>query len=158
MTGKANRHNIRYYFEHKLLPQWFYDKKEQLVGAIIHDKSILFRVIDDIFNDEEIDNPYKEDDFDISKIKISDDVMVLKLIFPEPEEEPLCYCSYLLFDINFEKISYFCIEKGNELSQDQPFVCSWTSDGSHLNHGNCTFEEDNDLMRCAAVHLQRFYE
>lgn len=151
-----DRHGIRYYFEHRLLPGWFFEHKEEFVGLILHDKTILFEMINDIFTDEKVSNPYKKEDFDVIASKVTDEVKMLKIIFPEPEEEPLCYCSYIFFDDEFEKISYFCIEKGNEASDNMPFVCSWSEDVIHSNHGNCTFEEYNDFIRCAEIHMKKY--
>lgn len=152
-----NRHEIRYLFEHRLLPQWFFEEQAQLIGGLLHDKEMLFRIINDIFQKEGVDNPYSEDDFDVEPARITEEVMMLKIIFPEPEEEPLCYCSYLFFDQEFSKTSYFCIEKGNALGQDAPYVCSWTKDGDHCNHGNCTMEGNADFIKCADIHMAREY-
>ena len=69
-------------------------------------------MISDLFEKEEVTNPHLLENFDVTVDKITDDVLMLKIRFPEPEEEPLCYCSYLFFDENFEKTSYFCIGKG----------------------------------------------
>lgn len=153
-----NRHDVRYAFEHRILPQWFFEEKSRFVGLFLSDKHMLFRVINDIFKKEKIDNPYEDDNFKIEASRITEDIMMLIFTFPKPEEEPLCYCSYLFFDKEFEKLSYFCIEKGNPEGDNYPFVCSWTSDGSHLNHGNCTFEDHNDLLRCAEIHMKRYYD
>ncbi|MBR6384239.1 MAG: hypothetical protein IKS56_09700 [Lachnospiraceae bacterium] len=149
-----NRHDARYFFEHRVLPKWFYEDKVQFVGMLLQDKKILFRIIDDIFKQGNVENPYNEGSFDILFSKVTDDVKLLKIIFPEPEEEPLCYCSYMFFNDDFEKINYFCIEKGNELSDYNPFVCSWSNDGIHNNYGNCTFDEHNDFIRCAEIFLR----
>ena len=152
-----DRHGIRYIFEHKLLPQWFFEDKMKFVGLLLHEKEILFNVINDLFEKEEVTNPYSLENFDVTAAKITDDVLMLRIGFPEPEEEPLCYCSYLFFDENFEKTSYFCIEKGNVESGDYPFVCSWTPDEVHHNHGNCSFDDHNDFIRCADIHMEREY-
>lgn len=149
-----NRHNVRYFFEHQVLPKWFYEDKVKFVVILLQDKNILFRIIDDIFKQENVENPYNEDSFDVIPFNVTDDVKMLKIIFPEPEEEPLCYCSYVFFNDDFEKINYFCIEKGSELSNNNPFVCSWSSDGIHRNHGNCTFDEDSDFLRCKEIFLK----
>ena len=151
-----NRHDSRYFFEHKLLPEWFFENKDEFIGFLLSDKTILFEMIDDIFTQQKVSNPYKKEDFDVQPSKVTDEVKMLKIIFPEPEEEPLCYCSYIFFDDDLEKISYFCIEKGNEKSDNLPFVCSWTEDHMHLNHGNTTFEEYNDFLRCAELHMKNY--
>ena len=150
-----DRHGVRYQFEHRFLPEMFFEDKAQFIGIVLKDKNILFRVIDEIFTKGEVPNPYSEDDFTIDAARIAEHVLMLKISFPEPEEEPLCYCSYLFFDDEFEKLGYFCIEKGNEESNSYPFVCSWTPEGTHVNHGNCTFEDNNDFLRCADIFMEK---
>ena len=152
-----DRHGIRYIFEHRLLPQLFFEEKFQFVGALFQKKELLFDTISNIFRDEEVENPYTVDMFGVSMFQITEETAVVKISFPEPEEEPLCYCSYLLFDKAFEKISYFCIEKGGQEDPKHPFVCAWTPDGAHRNFGICTFENYNDLMRCVDLHMKEKY-
>ncbi len=152
-----DRHGARYYFEHRLLPHLFFEDPERLVSTIIYDKGLLFHLINSIFEEAGIENPYSEADFDAKPSRLTDEVLVLKLVFPAPEEEPLCYWSYLFFDEAFEKVGYYCIEKGNEHSGNYPFVCSWTKDGCHNNHGGCTFEDHDDFYRCADHHMEVMY-
>lgn len=111
------RHEIRYLLEHRLLPHWFFEQKMQLIGLLLRDQEVLYRIIGDLFEKEGIENPYTADQFAVTVSK-PDDKMVVRISFPEPEEEPLCYCSYLFFDETFEKVSYFCIEKGDEENGD----------------------------------------
>jgi len=153
-----NTHEVRYFFEHRLLPNWFYENKEQFIGMVLSDKGILFRVISDIFKKEGVENPYTEDDFKTEAAKIADGIMMLKIKFPEPEDEPLCYSAFMFFDEKFESMDYFCIEKGNVLGEMKPFVCSWGPDGSQNNHGNCTTEENDDFQRCADVFINKYYD
>jgi len=149
-------HQIRYLFEHRILPQWFFEGKSRFAGMLLNDKTVLFRIIDDIFQKEETDNPYIVEQFGIETSKVTDDVVMIKIILPEPEEEPLCYCCYLFFDQDFEKPGFFCIERGNNIGSKTggtiPFVCSWTADGSHHNHGNCSLENNQDLIRCTQLY------
>ena len=102
-----DRHGVRYCFEHRLLPGWFFEHKEGFVGLILHDKNILFEMINDIFTDEKVSNPYEKEDFVAIASKVTDEVKVLKIIFPEPEEEPLCYCSYIFFELGIKSIFTF---------------------------------------------------
>lgn len=150
-------HQIRYMFEHKLLPHWFFEEKDQFVGMILHDKNVLYKIISDIFQKENVENPYSQEQFDMEAAKVTEDVMMMKIIFPEPEDEPLCYCSYLFFDQAFEKTSFFCIEKGNNMGNMRPFICSWSPDGSHSNYGSCSVEDGQDYLKCADLHMEREY-
>lgn len=157
MIKTMDRHEIRYMFEHRLLPHWFFEKKFAFVGMLHQDKGILYRIINDIFEKEGAENPYTVDMFGASLSKITDQAMTVKISFPEPEEEPLCYCSYLFFDEKFEKTGYFCIEKGNTEGGMCPFVCSWTEDGNHRNHGQCGLKNDGDFLRCADIYMEEMY-
>ncbi|MBE5943198.1 MAG: hypothetical protein E7264_11780 [Lachnospiraceae bacterium] len=150
-------HGVRYMFEHRLLPGWFFDEGKQLVAMLLHEKSILFELIDDIFTKEGVENPYKKEDFDVDAAKITDEVMMLKIIFPEPEDVPLCYCSYMFFNMDFDKIDYFCIERAEDNDSTCPFVCSWTQEGSHINYGRCSSENNNDLIMCADIYMKKQY-
>ncbi len=152
-----NSHQIRYMFEHKLLPHWFFENKDQFVGSVLQDKTLLFNIISGIFEKEHVENPYSQEQFAVEAAKVTKEVMMLKLIFPEPEDEPLCYCSYLFFDQAFEKLGFFCIEKGNDEGGMRPFVCSWNSNGMHSNYGNCSFENQEDFYKCADTHMEREY-
>ena len=110
-------HQIIYMFEHRMLPQYFFEDREKFVWIILENKGILYQIINEIFEKEQMENPYSPEQFGVMSAKITEDVMMLKLIFPEPQEEPLCYCSYLFFDREFKKMGFFCIEKGNEYGE-----------------------------------------
>ena len=153
-TGKGriamDRHSIRYFFEHQLLPKWFFENKGEFVALVLHDQGILFRIVNDIFEKNNVENPYTENDFKVEAAKLTDELMMVKLVFPEPEETPLCYWSYLFFDLAFDNIRYFTVEKG---LGEYPFVCSWTVNGSHSNYGTCTLEEHNDFVKCVSIYM-----
>lgn len=149
-------HQIRYLFEHKLLPLWFFEDKDKLLGALLQDKDMLFKIINNIFEKEGVENPYSKEQFSVLPKRVAEDVMALKISFPEPEQEPLCYCCYLFFDKEFAKLRYYCVEKGQEVYGGErvvyPFICSWTQDGGHLNHGNCAMVDDGDFKRCVELY------
>lgn len=151
------RHGIRYVFEHRMLPQWFFEDTTKFVGVLLNNKDVLYDIINDIFAKENVVNPYSKDDFNVEAAKLTDNVLFVKISFPKPEEEPLCYCSYLLFDEKFEKKRYYCIERGNESGEDLPFICEWTSDGNHVNYGHCGLEEEGVLIRCMELYANDIY-
>lgn len=155
----ASNHEIRYFFEHKLLPKWFFDEQMNFTISLLQDSSILYKAINDIYTGEGVENPYTSDMFKTEGGRISEDVFLLKITFPEPEEQPLCYCQYLFFDEKFEKVSFFTIERGIriETGETVPFVCSWEADETHNNHGICTFEENDDFLHCADIHMEKNY-
>lgn len=104
---------------------------------------------------ENMENPYTPDQFRVGLMRMTEEVFALKIESPEPEEAPLCYFSYYFFNKEFNVTAYYCIEKGRSiLGGEQPFVCSWTADGVHLNHGTCSFENHEDFIRCADLFME----
>lgn len=152
-----DRHSIRYLFEHRILPQYFFEGKKSFVSLLINKKEILFEIISTLFNDEQILNPYSPEDYKVTMQKVTDEVRMIKMEFPKPEEQPLCYCAYMFLDDTFHKISYFCIERGNSEDNEYPFVCSWTPDGAHHNYGMCALDNYDDFFKCADIHMEQEY-
>lgn len=153
---KMNRHDIRYTLEHKILPKWFFEEKQHLIGALLQDHHILYRVVDDLFRKEDLDNPYTAEQFDIVPVRLDDKNFMLEVFFPEPEESPLCYHSLLFFDSEFEKTGFFTIEKGPLFGDGgKRFVCRWTADGTHANFGSHKFEEGEDIKFCISLFLSK---
>lgn len=155
MERYGKEYHARYAFETDILPHLFYDLKDRFVAPVLKDKNVLYATMNEVYKSHGIENPYTEDQITIDLGRITDEVLMLKLVFPEPEMEPFCYWSYLLFDRNFEKCSYFCVEKGR--FDDKPFICEWDMEGNHQNYGKAPFENDEDFLRCVDVHMKKHY-
>ena len=152
----SQRHQIRYFFEHKLLPQLFFEDKGKFVNAVLGDEGLLFRALDGIFQKEGLDNPYSSDQLEASVETIAGDISILIIRYPDPEEEPLCYCSFLFFDAKFKNLGFYSLERGGDLSGDGiPFICSWSEEGDHINHGNCLLDEHEALLKCADIYMEK---
>lgn len=145
---------VRKAFEHGLLPGGFYQDKKNFIGMILNNNGVLFEILDGMFKENGVENPYKADQISVVPAKLGDGISMLKISFPEPEEEPLCYWSYLFFDEKFEKMLYFCIEKTN--GGPLPLVGAWTDDRQHLSFGNCMFEDNDDFRMCSTVFKSAF--
>lgn len=152
------RHEVRYAFEHQILPHLFYKDKEQFVGMVLQDKGVLYEIISSIFDKEGVENPYVDEDFEVEPIRLSEDVLMLKITLPEPEEEPLCYSIIMIFDLDFKIIKFYCIEKGNEQGSFQPFVCAWTEDERHLNYGHCGLDDNSGITKCVEIFAEEYRE
>lgn len=150
---KTATYKVLYSLEHRLLPQWFYKDQRAFVDAIVSDPTMIYRIVSDLLKQENEENPYTEDAFSSMRYKLTDDVLALKVSFPKPEMEPLCYCAYLIFDKSCNKLMYFTIEKTSEPDVDA-VVCSWNKDSQHMNFGSCSFEEYGDLRKCADIYLR----
>lgn len=143
---------VLYTLEHRLLPQWFYKDKRVFVDAVVADPTMIYRIVSDMLSKEGEENPYAEDAFSSMRYKLTDDVLALKISFPKPEMEPLCFCSYLVFDKECERLVYFTIEKTAE-PDAEAMVCSWNKENQHISLGACSFKEYGDLRKCADIYL-----
>lgn len=155
-------HSALYNLEHNILPNLFYEDKETFIGALIgyeeDGKNLLLTLFNEACSSIGIENPYSEDDFSFDIFKIKDELVVCVVNFPEPTEPPLSYCSYMVFDLDFKRTSFFCIECGiGETEENLPFIGGWDKSGKHLNFGHCTFEnmeKGEALMKCLMIHLE----
>lgn len=152
VESKMSKKEIRYMFEHGLLPRWFFETTKDFVRTMLTEPSEFFDNLDRMFEWEMVENPYTMEQFQIEHIKLTEDIMVLKLTFPEPEEAPFCYNSFAIYDEKFEKIRYFCIERANGEDSKEAFVCQWTKDERHINHGTCVRDEKTELERCVEIY------
>lgn len=141
--------DILYPFEHKLIPSVFYQKQDVFIKAVLSNKELLYQILNDMFIENEIENPYTPEDVPISVIKLHDTLFVLKITYPEPEEVPLCYCSYIFFTPEFNHLAYFCVEKG----EGHAFLCRWTQEESHEKFGEVAMDEQGQILQCLNIYL-----
>ncbi len=145
-------HDILYYYEHKLLPASLYEYKSDFVAILLKQKEVLYKVLNNIFHEERVENPYTENDFKLDVLQANDSLLVIKITFPEPIDAPLCYCSYLFIDRALENLNYFCVEKAAGICGEQKYLCSWTADGAHANYGSCDLEENEIYLKCLSIY------
>lgn len=145
---------VRKTFEHGILPGGFYRDRKNFIGMILHKKEVVFEILRDMYIEQGLECPYSSADFSVFSAKLSDDVSMLKLSFPEPEEVPLCYCSYLFFDKDFEKIMFCTVEKGENTSY--PVAGVWTEQGDHISLGNCLTDDKDDFRICSVAYRSAF--
>lgn len=141
--------DILYLFEHKLIPSVFYQKQDVFIKAVLSNKELLYQILNDMFIENEIENPYTPEDVPISVIKLHDTLFVLKITYPEPEEVPLCYCSYIFFTPEFNHLAYFCVEKG----EGHAFLCRWTQEESHEKFGEVAMDEQGQILQGLNIYL-----
>lgn len=154
MTG----YDMRYKLEHEMLPKWFFKDKKQLIVTLLDDHHVLHRVIGDLFKLMKMENPYQPEEFDIVPERLTDDILMVKVIYPEPEQAPLCYCSYLLFDGEFENMGFYTLEKSLPIAgNEDPYVCGWSEDETHSNYGPHKFEEGEDVFFVLKLFLKEKY-
>lgn len=151
---EMNVHQIRYLVEHRLLPDFFYEKKGAFIGMLLHDKENLYQIADSVFKQEGVENPYSSEQFVVESGKVDEKTLMVKLTYPEPEEAPLCYCSYLFFDSQFQHMGFFTLEKSYGLPDGQVMLCTWTPD-SHANYGQYSYEDNAAFLRSLEIYQKQ---
>ena len=149
---------ILYSFEHELLPEAFFNDRQGFLSMLLQGPNELHSIIDNLFKLSGQENPFSPSEFGVEPNMVNADVASLKLKFPKPPEAPLCLASYVFFDRTFEKVSYFCIEKGDEASGGFPNVCRWEEDGTHVTYGSESYDPDEQFIRCVNIHMERYYK
>ena len=147
-----------YNFEHGLLPKWFYEEKRDFIGLIAQQPQALYSILSELYTRSEMDNPFTPDEFRVEPEQLNEDVAMLKIRFPKPPAAPLCISAVVVFDKTFEKVCYYSIEKGDEVTGGFPVVCSWEADGTHVNYGAESHDEDECLVKCVSLYMERFFD
>ena len=145
-------HKIIYSYQHRILPNNLFKFRQDFIALVLGKKDVIYHVLDDIFQEEGMENPYSENQFEVKLIDNTEEFLSVKIKFPLPKEELLCFESYIFVDKEFEKLMYFCIERGAE--PDIAFICSWSEKGAHLNYGSCLYDEQECYKRCWEIYVK----
>ena len=136
MNSERIRHLNRYQVEHKDLPHLFYQYGVGMLNTLLESKgALVYDLYKAYFDNAGVELPYKQEQINVMSVRMDVDLICVIIVFPEPEEEPLCYTAMLFFDLAQNKGRYYTFEKGNEY--DSFFLCSWGEDETHYNHGPC---------------------
>ncbi|MCR4647348.1 MAG: hypothetical protein K5695_18395 [Oscillospiraceae bacterium] len=150
-----NLHDVNYYFQHKLMPELFYEDMAQFVGTVLQQGSAwLCDVHRDLFEQGDLAFPYSEEDYAIQPVKYDDGTFILLISPPSPEETPLCYCIILIFDPDFSKPAFYTLEKSGSPSRRAPgaYLCGWDAEGCHMNYGPFDVDPKKALTRCLQIY------
>lgn len=152
MENNTN-YDIMHKFEHKVVPEAFFKAKMGFVSALVKEKDNFYKNIQKFFEINNMELPYTADDFKLLVVKLSEEVLIIGIKYPEPSEAQLCYEQYLFIDKKFEKPGIFCIEK-SDVEGEVASVCSWTSEGRiHVNYGSVDVFKENTLKKCVDTYL-----
>ena len=131
--------NIQYEFQHRLLPNWSYNSPQFFNDLVNNgEKQTLYKAIKSVYDNRQMECPYKEDDFSGFHSRLDVDTVVVLMRFPAPEEVPLCHCALIFLDAATKRIGYYTLEKGKDpiTEKDMQFLCGWDSEGKHQQYGS----------------------
>ncbi len=135
-------YEVRYFMEHKALPQALYTNRASLLLNLLRGD----KVMSDFYAKAESANPDYNCSYDASQFSVShreyinedNAVFIVRIGMPEPESSPLCRAVYICFSGDNYKDMYFT----SELAPDgQFFLCGWSANDVHLNFGSTSEDE-----------------
>lgn len=122
---------VRYYFEHNLMPRYFYEMPEDMLNAIRAQG--LGALWESFFSENGVDPAGFDGDI-VEHWYASGDATLLQVELPWPVENVQCYRIYLAYDPAAGSAGYFTSES-DTLEPDACFICQWTPEGEHVNYG-----------------------
>lgn len=130
--------DVLYFLEFRYLPDAIARHGAKFVISAVKNPEIFNRIFSDMCKEAKLENTYTEEDWHCDNYKMSDDVFVMQIKFPEPPRSPLAYSAYIAFDAKFTKMRYFTLEMGTDYFTGETIVmvCEMHESGSHLNHGD----------------------
>ena len=128
---------VRYFLEHKALPQALWNNREQLLLSLLRENRkamVGFYARAEEVNPE-YQCPYTAEQFSVSLREYVTDtgsVLIVRVAMPEPEVPLLCHTVYICFAGNNCDDAYFT----SELEQSgKHLLCAWTKEGVHMSFG-----------------------
>lgn len=135
---------VRYFFEHRLLPQEFFANPGHFVDHLKEGRVRLFDALSKCYMLNDSTCPYEPNQFQVVCHPLAEEATVACLTFPEPQDLADCYWAYLFWDPSSGHHQYFTVEK----SHDGRIVLGEWQSGKHLNHGYVLPEEATILGLC----------
>lgn len=125
---------IRYYFEHVELPDWFYRKGEKMIKKLGEEGgTFLQRVMELLCKEVRQEMCNIKGQYKVIVCEKCEEYSMIRIDMPEPEREMLCSRVYLVYSGDYRRRKYFTVERG--VSPEVKFLCSWEPDGNHCNYG-----------------------
>lgn len=141
---------LRYYFEHRLLPNWFYEKTEVLIERLEEGgEHFLYGGMSVLCEESGAVMKYTREQYKIYRCNIEKEYTMIRIEMPRPEGEPMCYEVYLVFSDDYQSKKYFTVEMGS--SVQERFLCSWDQNQSHCNYGVVYEDTDRTERKIADI-------
>ena len=140
-TREISLRDIRYYFEHRMLPQQFYQSPETVISYL--ESNGIYSLWSGFTGENNFSVTYGEEEFSVRDIPQENGMKMLMITMPEPEETPLCCRIYLCYDPEKQAGAYFTVEYDNNFD-DSYFLCAWTPEGTHMNYGYAAKLDSDD--------------
>ena len=132
---------VRYAFEHNMLPRYFYDDPQNMLGFLA--QSDLYTLWESVATENGVDVCYAREDYVAHTYTYDGDITLLQIELPEPDANLLCYRIYFLYNAGTGEAGYYTVESDSFLP-GTGIVCMWTKDREHLNYAASSAVERGD--------------
>ena len=147
----AREFNIRYFLEHKALPNALYNEGARLIRHFLIEQGGYMLKQYNRFTGitPKYKCPYTDEDFKVnfrSYIRDQEMCMVLRLEMPEPEQPLLCRAIYLCYGTKGGYELYVT----SEFAEDgNYYICAWNDAGYHFNFGEAPADPSDEMDMAA---------
>ncbi|MBQ6504547.1 MAG: hypothetical protein IJI57_11610 [Flexilinea sp.] len=121
-------YDVRYAFEHSMLPRYFYEVPENMLDAL--SGKGIYSLWASVSTENGVDPTYSEDEYISHWYTASDGSTLLQIELPEPDGNTLCYRIYFVYNAENGFIGYYTMES-DELMEDAGFICTWNAEREH---------------------------
>ena len=129
--------DVRYYFEHRFLPQLFHESPETVMADIReYGPDVWWQAFTETVGFE---SPYAPDEFGLRDVTWGDTLDILIIEMPMPEQQPLSIRIYMCRDTATGEAWYAPIELDTYGGNTSYFLCVWTPDMKHYNYGQIDY-------------------
>jgi len=126
-------YEIRYEYEHRFLPKWFYEDTEEFTGKILEgEKDFLYKTMAALCENAGQEMKYMKEQYKVHQCKTGKGYSMICIEMPEPERKLLCHQVYLAYSNDYRCKKYFTVEKS--ASAETSFLCSWNPEGERWSH------------------------
>lgn len=144
-----------YYYEHKLIPEMFYQENIDFFGVLAEDPGALFAIFNDACKGNRIQHTFTPDDFCVAGERMDDDYLCLTLTFPIPQRVPLCFEMYLFQKRDLSGKGCYTLERSKNIKGEDVLVLGgWGRKEDHLNFGSFPMEDADFCAKAFAIHKQ----
>ena len=123
--------DIRYNFEHRMLPRQFYLAPERTMDSLMG--TGLYDIWCSYTAENTFDTTFRAGDFSARELMRDSSVRMLMLTMPVPNETLLCYRIYLCLDPDSGKAGYYTAEydRHEGFYDEGCLICGWNPDRTH---------------------------
>ena len=122
---------VRYQFEHSMLPRYYYDVPENMLD-VIADPGI-YALWESVTTENGVEPTYSEEDYEAYWYQAEDGTVIAQVTLPEPDQNMLCFRVYFVYNGETGYTAYYTVELEYFLDEDDgiAYICSWNADREH---------------------------